>query len=143
MINIPVTTSPEGEEFETHCTCCGRPIFWGHGWLDSEKGALAAYWYQWSEGHQGRFALAVARFDDNEHLIPGVVSVTGRIENEAINYSIVEPYEAYWTNLERFGPMLNREVALTCKTQIFEIVDAIVANDQRISSRILSCGLRD
>ena len=143
MSDISVSASPEGEEFETLCNCCGRPIYWGHGWLDSEMGALAAYWYQWSEGHQGRFALAVARFDEKEHLIPGVVSVSAWIENEALNFSIIEPSETSWMNLERFGPLLSRAKGLDSKNEVFEIVDAIVANEQRISNRILSSRLSD
>jgi hypothetical protein len=142
MSSIEVSTTPEGTEFETLCPCCGRPIYWGHGWLDSPNGALAAYWYQWSEGHQGRFVVAVARFAGDETLIPGITSVSACIENEAIQYSVLEPGATTWPDLSRFGPLLSREAALQHKSKIFALVDAITANDQRISSRILGSGLQ-
>jgi hypothetical protein len=142
MSDIHISATPEGEEFETRCDCCGRPIYWGHGWLDSSNASLAAYWYQWSEGHQGRFVLAIARFDSDENLIPGVASVSGHIETDAIHYSILEPSETSWMNLSRFGPLLSREAALPDKAHLFELVDAISANDQRLSARILASGIQ-
>jgi hypothetical protein len=143
MNTVPVTATPEGEEFETKCACCGRPIYWGHGWLESTGAALAAYWYQWSEGHLGKFLLAIARFDGNEYLIPGVSSLVGQIRDEAIQYSIVDSRDQNWGDMTKpFGPLLSREESLINKTSIFELTDAITANDQRISSRILASGLQ-
>lgn len=137
MSTIAVRATPEGAEFETHCSCCGRPIYWGQGWLESPPATLATYWYQWSEGHQGRFMLALARFDSEEVLIPGVVSVSACIEADAIQYSILEPSGAHWPDLSRFGSLLGRDAALQHKAEIFVLIDAITANDQRISTRIL------
>lgn len=143
MNTVQVTAMPEGDEFETQCGCCGRPIYWGHGWLESTGKALASYWYQWSEGHLGKFYLAVARFEANENLIPGVSSVVGQITDEAIQYSIVNSLQANWGDMVKsFGPLLNREDSLINKTSIFELTDAIAANDPRISSRILASGLQ-
>jgi hypothetical protein len=142
MVDIPVSATAEGTEFETRCSCCGRPIYWGQGWLESGKSTLAAYWYQWSEGHQGRFVLAVARFNENDVLIPGVASAEACMEAGAIRYSILEPSETPWPDLSRFGPLLGREAVLQDKTETFELIDAITANDRRLSSRILGSGLQ-
>ncbi len=43
MTQIAVTAKKEGEEFQTVCECCHRPIYWGYGWLESKTAALAAY----------------------------------------------------------------------------------------------------
>jgi hypothetical protein len=142
MPTISVSVAPEGDEDESACSCCGRPIYWGFGWLESEGRSLAAYWYQWSEGHEARFRLAIARFDERENLVPGVACVGGHIENEAICYSILEANESPWADFGRFGAASPRSAALEDKQHIFELVDAIAANEKRISSRILGCGLQ-
>ena len=103
--------------------------------------SLSAFWYQWSEGHQGRFALAVARFDDEDCLVPGIVCVTARIEDEALQYSVIEPDSCPWTNFGAFGFVATREVALLDRQRVFALIDAISENDKRLSSRILASGL--
>lgn len=142
MSDIPVNVEPEGE-FETPCSCCGRPIFWGHGWLMSDGKSLAAFWYRWSEGHLGRLDLAIARFDENEHLIPGVASISAEIRDEALHYGVNEPEQLSWPDFfESFGGLVARNDALRYRAWLFTLVDAIAANDQRLSSRILASGLR-
>ena len=142
MQELPVSIEPEGEEFSTLCSCCSRPIYWGHGWLMSEGQSLAAFWYQWSEGHQGRFNLAVARFDDEDCLVPGVVCVSARIEAQALIYAVLEPEAAPWSNFGAFGAVADRESALEDGKRVFALVDAISANDRRLSARILTAGLQ-
>ena len=142
MSEIPVSVEPEGEEFSTACSCCGRPIHWGHGWLTSSGRSLAAFWYQWSEGHLGRFALAVARFDEEDCLIPGVVCVLAKVEEQALQYSILEPETAPWSGFEAFGHISRREQGLLDRQRVFALVDAITENDRRLSSRILASGLQ-
>ncbi|MFG6465735.1 hypothetical protein [Roseateles sp. BYS87W] len=142
MQEIPISVEQEGEEFATLCSCCGRPIYWGHGWLMSEGQSLAAFWYQWSEGHQGRFCLAIARFDSEECLIPGVVVVTARIEAQSLIYSVVEPEASPWKNFGSFGAISNRASALEDRAEVFSLVDAIAANEMRLSERILGSKLQ-
>jgi hypothetical protein len=142
MEDAPVTVEPEGEEFATSCACCGRPIYWGHGWLMSENHSLAAFWYQWSEGHQGRFSLAIARFDDQEVLVPGVVCVQAQIEDQALKYSVLEPSTVPWSTFGAFGAIAERAVGMEDKERVFSLVDAIAANEGRLSTRILASGLQ-
>ena len=141
MAQIPISAVPEGEEFATNCICCGRPIYWGMGWLESESKTLAAYWYHWSEGHQGLFRLAVARFDDEENLVAGVAQISGQVDPKEIRYSIVDADDCPWGDFGSFGPVISRARALEHKGWIFNLVDAIAANERRLSSRILACGL--
>jgi hypothetical protein len=140
MINVKA--DPDGEEYETQCACCGRPIYWGYGWLSSGETSLAAYWYQWSEGHQGRFCLAVARFDEDDCLIPGVACVSGRLQSGSIHYSILNPEDSPWESFGSFGPPADRATALEEKGEIFSLIDLITANENRISSRIIASGLQ-
>ena len=142
MKDLPISIEPEGEESSNLCSCCSRPIYWGHGWLISEGQSLAAFWYQWSEGHQGRFSLAIARFDDEEFLVPGVVCVSARIEAQALIYAVLEPEAAPWSNFGAFGAVADRESALEDGKRVFALVDAISANDRRLSARILTAGLQ-
>lgn len=141
MDDLPVAVEPEGDEYVTSCSCCGRPVQWGHGWLVSEERSLAAFWYRWSEGHQGRFDLAVARFDERDVLVPGVVCLQAQIEGQSLIYGVLEPSAAPWSNFGAFGPIEERSAALQDGARVFSLVDAITANDGRLSVRILSSGL--
>ena len=107
----------------------------------SEGRSLAAFWYQWSEGHQGRFRLAVARFNEEDVLIPGVVCMAAVIKEDALHYGVCEANEAPWPDFGAFGPVAEREHALDDKDWLFTLVDAITENDPRLSSRILANGL--
>jgi hypothetical protein len=131
---------PEGEEIESSCSCCGRSIFWGHGWLTSEDKSIAAYWYNWPTGHPGHFVLKLALFDEKDSLVPGVASVAAHIDEQDIHYSVLEPEEAIWSGLDltRFGPALSRAQALAHQEHLFAVVDAIAARETRLASRILS-----
>jgi hypothetical protein len=142
MEDLPVTVEPEGEEFATACACCRRPIYWGHGWLMSANLSLAAFWYHWSEGHQGRFSLARARFDDQEVLVPGVVCVQAQIEDQALKYSVLEPSAVPWSTFGAFGAVAERAVGMEDREKVFSLVDAIAANEGRLSTRILASSLQ-
>lgn len=107
----------------------------------SASRSLAAFWYQWSEGHEVRFNLAVARFNDEEFLVPGVVCVAARIEGDALAYSILERDECSWSDFGKFGEIATREEVLLDRKNVFGLVDAIAANERRISSRILGSGI--
>lgn len=142
MVEIAVTATREGDEFQTLCECCQRPVYWGYGWLESEARALAAYWYQWPEGHEGRHFLGIARFDEQEQLVPGVICISAQINGENLEYVICSASDAPWRDFGSFGAIASRDDALKDQARIFTLVDAIEANESAISSRILSCGLR-
>lgn len=103
-----------------------------------ERRSLAAFWYQWSEGHQGRFNLAIARFTDEEILVPGVVCIRAQIEDQALKFDVLEPSAVPWSSFGAFGAVAERAIALKDRQRIFSLVDAITANDCRLSTRILA-----
>jgi hypothetical protein len=137
---------PGGEEHIGACTCCGRPTYSGAGELTSSTGELADYWYRWSEGHQGRFTLAIAfRNEFGEEIENGgVVVVSGRVDPHNIVYAVLSAEESPWPDFGAFGKVTERIEALARaeSTRLFEFVDAISAGEHRLSSRILSSGLK-
>jgi hypothetical protein len=141
MTTIDVTTKPDGDEAVEACRCCGRPIYEGRGVLESTGGDLADYWYRWSEGHEARFLLAISPCSDLGEPRGGVAVVSGRIDRDNIVYSVVEPVDSPWAGTKLFGPILSREDALngSLVPDLFQLVDAIAANEQRLSARILEC----
>ena len=144
MPDISVTAVPLGEETSESCRCCGRPIYAGAGDLTSEEGPLATYWYRWSEGHHGRFVLAVGRTDEGGQPVPGVLVVQAGIADGNITYGVLHPDDSPWESLSAFGRPLTRDEAFSAadRTWWFRLVDAIAANESRISSRILQAGLQ-
>ena len=142
MTEISVWTEPQGEESESICACCDRLLHEGEGVLISESGDLADYAYRWADGHESRFSLAVSACD--EHGEPcGLAVVSCRSDGESLIYSIVEPADSPWPDNDVFGPVLSRHQILVEKLvpSLFNLVDAITTNDDRISSRILSASL--
>ena len=141
MNEIPVVARPEGNELTTPCTCCGRPVPRGTGELATTERALADYWYQWPEGHEGRFSIAVCpRGDDGEPVEGrGVIVVSGRVAADGIHYSVSDPKDAPWADFGAYGPVLSRKDALEgpFSGDLFTYIDAIAANEKRLSSRIL------
>ena len=136
-----VVTVPDGEEQASTCSCCGRPVYEGCGELQSPDSLIADYWYRWSEGHEGRFSLAVGLYDEDETRLGQVAVLSTRIEDGNIVYTVLEPADSPWTDFGPFGSVVTREQALSMPN-LFNIVDAISANEPRLSTRILASGLR-
>jgi hypothetical protein len=141
MNEIPVVARPEGDEVTSSCSCCGRPVHRGAGELVTTDGAIADCWYQWPEGHEGRFSIAVCPRDDDGEPVAGrgVVVVSGRVAAGGIQYSVLEPGDAPWSDFGAYGPVLTRKDALEgpFSRDLFNYIDAIAANEKRLSSRIL------
>jgi hypothetical protein len=72
------------------------------------------------------------------------VVLSGQLNAEAIVYSVVEPMDAPWSDFGAFGTVIDRPRALAEAeaADLFNVVDSIVANERRLSSRILSAGLQ-
>lgn len=62
------------------------------------------------------------------------------LSNCVLIYSVLEPDKSPWPASQTFGPVLTREQALSGEVvpNLFALVDAIAANEHRLSSRILS-----
>ena len=141
METLEVTAVPDGEEHATTCSCCGRPVYEGCGELQSQDSLIADYWYRWSEGHEGRFTLAVGLYDQHGERLGQVAVLSTRIADGNIIYTVLEPADSPWTDFGPFGSVLSREQALALPN-LFNVVDAISANESRVSARILASGLR-
>lgn len=141
---VSVTAVPSGEEATDRCPCCQRPIYEGAGDLQSEAGTIAVYWYRWPEGHEGRFTLAVGRVSAQGDPMSGVLVVVAAVDAERITYTVLGPEDSPWSAFGSFGGPLTRSEALSedNRNTLFALVDAIAANERRISNRILSSGLR-
>jgi hypothetical protein len=104
------------------------PTYSGAGTLTTSSLAVADYWYRWSEGHQGRFTLAIAfRNDFGEEVEDGgVVVVSGRVDPHDIVYVVLTPEESPWSDFGAFGKVTERDEALARAetTRLFEFVDA-------------------
>lgn len=140
MSDIRVWVDEITEEEKSSCRCCGRDMFEAEGVLNSERGEIAYYAYQWSDGHQARFKLGICALSESSEVIPGLVAVSCQFNGERLVYSILEPEDSPWGDSEAFGAVLSRNDVLEKNRipNIFFIVDAIAANDRRISRKILS-----
>ena len=145
-MTVECVADQDGKEFTDSCSCCGRPICCGAGELRTEKLALVDYWYRWAEGHAGRFMLAIAFRDTEGEPIEngGVVVASGRVESESIIYTVLSPEDSPWSDFGIFGQVIDREAALSNAdaTNLFGVIDSICVNENRLSSRILECGLK-
>lgn len=129
--------TPEGIETETICGCCSTRVCSGLGWLESDHTEIAAYWYEWPEGHAGRFYLAIARFEEGI-LVPGVAAIAGAVGTELVSFTALDPKESPWPDFGDFGLPLSRNQVLADSRRVFDLADAISAKDHRIASRILT-----
>jgi hypothetical protein len=139
MPSISVRIEQDGQEKQEHCSCCGRSIFLGRGVLASAENDLADYWYRWPEGHGKQFTLAISPCNVRDEPTGGVAVISGRLENENLVYSVVEPENSPWPDSNIFGQILSRKAVLEgpLGSEVFALVDAITANEPRLSSRIL------
>jgi hypothetical protein len=139
MPSISVRIEQRGQETQERCSCCGSSIFLGSGVLASAESELADYWYRWPEGHGKQFMLAISPCNAREEPMGGVAVISGRLENENLVYSVIEPENSPWPDSSVFGPILSRSAVLEGPfgSEVFSLVDAITANEPRLSSRIL------
>jgi hypothetical protein len=140
MRETTVWTETDGTETSAICSDCGRLTFDGAGILTSEEGDLADYFYSWTEGHERRFMLAISPCARDGSPIGAVAVVAANVDEENVVYTVLEPSESPWDGNIVLGPILGRQQILVDNLipEIFALVDAIVANERRLSSRILT-----
>ena len=138
LIETMYTTEPLNDEVIITCTCCGRPIHEGSGWLLAGDDEVACYEYRWSEGHEVAFAMVLTGATDG-YMRPGQVSITAWESGGEMVFSVVEPGQSVWNDSEDFGPVLSRAEALDptgLYPDLWPLVDAIVDHEPRIAHRI-------
>ena len=146
MKTFSVKALPDGEERRSSCPCCGRPIFAGCGHLEIEGKSRFNYWYRWSEGHEDRFTVAIGFGPLTDGDRGRVVALAGVATQEGIQYSVMEPDASPWgADFGEFGMVLSRREALreAASMQLFAIVDAVAANEKRLSQRLLRAMVND
>lgn len=129
------TVVPDGEEKVGACTCCARPMYSGCGGIVVDGEEIAGYWYRWSEGHEGRFVIAIA-WEENEGY---VATAWGDATSEGISYGIQEIADSPWGEMSDYGRHLSRPELLESiglRTTFFELVDILAANEPNLSLRI-------
>jgi len=133
-------TEAVGDETQEACPCCSRPVFEGEGVLMSERGELAAYAYRWPEGHEGRFSVALSPIDAQGDFYAGLATLTCRNDGEQLIYVVLEPDASPWGDSKVMGKVLSRQELLHDGVipDLFALVDAITAGEERISSRIMA-----
>jgi hypothetical protein len=104
-----------------------------------EGRALAHYGYHWAEGHESRFTIGICAQDEQGKSLAGLAVASGRNDGEQLIYTVLEPEQAPWGDSEALGKVLTRKQLLEDGVipNLFGLLDAIVANEPRISSRIL------
>lgn len=135
-----LTTEPVGHESTEPCTCCGRSIFEGAGWLLRGDKEIANYSYRWSDGHEVAFSLAVAG-TNAEHMRDGFVVVSCRQQDTDLSFSVCEPKDAPWGETQHLGSVLTREQALDPQglyPDLWSLVDSITELEPRLADRIRS-----
>lgn len=140
MEEVSITTAAVTDEEVSSCPCCGRPVYEGEGVLESESRELAHYGYRWAEGHESRFTLGICALDHEGENLAGLAVVSARSDGKKLIYTVLEPEQALWGDSETLGKVLTRRQLLEegLIPDLFGLVDAIVANEPRISSRIIA-----
>ncbi|MFS2025999.1 hypothetical protein [Massilia sp. CT11-137] len=139
MDDVSVSTTAITAEQESACPCCGRPVYEGEGVLESDSRELAHYGYRWAEGHESRFTIGICALDEHGGNVAGLAVVSGRGDGEQLIYTVLDPEQAPWGGSASLGKVLTRKELLEDGVipDLFSLLDAIVANEPRISSRIL------
>ena len=139
MEDVSVSTTAITDEQESACPCCGRPVYEGEGVLESGSRELAHYGYRWAEGHESRFTIGICALDEQGANVAGLAVVSGRSDGEQLIYTVLDPEQAPWGDSASLGKVLTRKQLLEegAVPNLFGLLDAIVANEPRISSRIL------
>ena len=132
------TTQAVEAEATSACSCCGRSVHQGTGWLLRGEEEAACYRYRWAEGHDVAFSLAVAGTIEGS-MRPGFVAVSCHQKGEDLSYSVTEPADSPWQESESLGPVLSRLEALDANghyPDLWHLVDTIVQHEPRLAQRI-------
>jgi hypothetical protein len=138
-MNDKMWTEAFGEETESTCACCGRPVYEGQGVLASESAELAEYGYRWADGHESRYTLGICPLDEAGNLHIGLAVISARSDGESLIYTVLDPEDSPWGDSEEMGAVLSRKQLLEERVipKLFELVDAIASREPRIYSRII------
>jgi hypothetical protein len=137
---------PDGESTLGACPDCGHATRSVWGYVSDARGARAAYFIRWTEGHLDRGAeLAISIGAWGVGATPAQRLCFGfecRMGSDRPGFMVVDAAELLWGQEAFLGAMLTRESALahpTCK-EVFAILDRLVEDDPRFRRFLLSGG---
>ena len=140
MVSPELHTFTEDAEQSSACSCCGSLNHRGSGDLHSQTKVLADYWYEWPDGHEGQFSLAICTRDDEGEPVEGagVVVLRASITAQELSYTVVDGEQSPWRDFGAYGQVISRPSFLggSSSARVFELVDAVVAREHRLAERI-------
>jgi hypothetical protein len=125
---------PDERERTDPCRCCGRPTRSACGAIIADGREIASYWYRWPEGHEGRFAIAVA-WDDGE---PFVATATAQASRLGIRYGLHEVPECPFGDMSDYGRHVGRSelMSLPAARTFWKFVDVIASHEPNLHPRV-------
>lgn len=135
---------PDGEAVHERCADCGRSTRSVWGYVSDERGARAAYFIRWTDGHLDRGAQLIVsigawgngtRAQDRR-----CVGIECRMGAERPGFMVVDATDLPWAHQEILGEKLSRAVALAdpIATEVFAILDRLVDDDRRFRAFLLN-----
>ena len=124
----------------THCDCCGRATRSLNGYADDEMGALATYLVHWTEGHVeengANFDLIVGTWGGAPTADRVAASLAYRITGDGPQFMVIDANQRPIAKSSLVGRSLTRDEVLgtPLASQLFSIVDAILIQDERVTS---------
>lgn len=124
----------DGDESQVQCRHCGRPVYAAAGSVEYDDAPVADYWYRWSDGHEGRFELAVRFGAAGEER---VVLAQGNVTDGDIQFGLLDP-EASWPSLSKVGRTLDRNQALADEwhPEFWDFFDAVAELEPRLRAHM-------
>lgn len=132
---MTTTAIPDDKEVIRTCPCCGMSVFSACGGIVIDGEEVAGYWYRWSEGHEGRFEIALAWVNDEAY----VATAWGHTSVEGIQYGVNEVDDSPWGDMSEYGTHLGRQSLLNLPAErgkFFELADTLAVHEPNLSKRI-------
>ncbi len=127
---------PDDRERTDPCRCCGRPMYSACGAIVADGEEVASYWYRWSAGHEGRFAIAVAWTDDDSY----VATASAEVSREGLSFGLHEVADSPFGDMSDYGRHLGRSelIALPAAKKFWKYVDVIAFKEPNLTPRVKS-----
>jgi hypothetical protein len=121
------------------CDCCGEMTSRVWGYVHEGDSALAAYYVEWTPGHDGKqanFDLIVGRWGDNTDASDRqAIAVEFRKLDTGPAFRVIDAKDRNASNSTLVSKALDRSsvIGTPVATQVFAICDLIYLEDPRIS----------
>lgn len=137
MSSLPL--EPTGSDDYGPCPCCGNNSRCVWGLVREPKRALAAYYVHWTLGrvpdHGANFDLIIGRWGEGATAKDrSLVSLAYRLFDDGPQFMVIDGHDRPAAKNELVEHVLRREevIGKPIAKQAFDIVDAILARDERV-----------